>query len=329
MSDLEIITPRGQPVVTAIRTLNAPRDVVFKTITDPLLVPEWWGLQSSATTVYKMIVMPGGSYRYLQRDRDGKEYGFHGVYHDVLIPERLVYTMEYEGTPGHVTLNIDTFEDHGKKTVMTSNTIFQSIEDRDQMLQWDMENGITETTNRLNDLLATVIHLKREDRNMTHHAEHEGDGRIIKITRKIDAPIEKVWERFTDPEKYKCWWGPKGFTSPYAKIDLRPGGKYLSSLRDPDGKEYWSTGTYKEIIEPNRIVATDSFADEYGNVVPASYYGLGSDLPMEMELEVNFEAMDGKTLVTIEHCGIPEGEQLENTKESWNQSLDKLEECIC
>jgi uncharacterized protein YndB with AHSA1/START domain len=211
---------------------------------------------------------------------------------------------------------------------MTSTTIFESVEDRDQMLQWKMEEGTTETTNRLNELLATNISQKREDLPMTHHESYEGNGEYIKITREFDAPIEAVWERWTDPEKYMCWWGPKDFTSPYAKIDLRPGGKYLSSMRDPAGKEYWSTGTYKEIIEPNRIVCTDSFADEYGNIVPASYYGMKPDIPMEMELEVNFEEVDGKTRVTLEHCGLPEGEDLENAKIGWEQSLDKLEECL-
>jgi uncharacterized protein YndB with AHSA1/START domain len=327
MSNTRIDASPGKQIVIVTRTINAPRELVFKTVTDPLLVPEWWGPRTLITTVYKMIVMPGGSYRYLQRDRQGKEYGFHGIYHDVVIPERLVYTMEYEGMPGHVSLNIDTFEDAGGQTLMTSSTIFESVADRDQMMQWGMEEGTTEITNRLNELLATTAKKKREDNLMTHH-QHVGDGKHIKIVREFDAPIDKVWERFTDPEKYKCWWGPKDFTAPYAKFDLRPGGKYLSSMRDPEGREFWSTGTYKEIVEPNRIVVTDSFADEYGNIVPASYYGMKTDMPMEMELEVNFEEVGDKTRVTLEHCGIPEGDDLDNAKLGWEQSLDKLEECL-
>jgi uncharacterized protein YndB with AHSA1/START domain len=101
-----------------------------------------------------MNVISGGTWRFLQRDDEGKEYGFHGVYHEVATPERLVYTMEYEGMPGHVTLVIDKFADHDGSTIMTSITIFQSVEDRDQMLQWGMEEGSNETTNRLNELLA-------------------------------------------------------------------------------------------------------------------------------------------------------------------------------
>jgi uncharacterized protein YndB with AHSA1/START domain len=99
-------------------------------------------------------------------------------------------------------------------------------------------------------------------------------------------------------------------------------------MRGPDGKEYWSTGTYKEIIEPNRFVCTDSFADEHGNIVPASYYGMSSDMPMEMEVEVTLEDIGGKTRMTLKHCGFPDREIVEQTKEGWNQSFDKLAECL-
>jgi len=100
-------------------------------------------------------------------------------------------------------------------------------------------------------------------------------------------------------------------------------------MRDPQGREYWGTGTYKEVVEPNRIVYVDSFADEYGNTVDPSYYGFTGDVPMETEVEVTFEEVNGKTRLTLEHCGYPEGDFTENTKEGWQQSLDKLEECLC
>ncbi|MCL7413087.1 MAG: SRPBCC domain-containing protein [ANME-2 cluster archaeon] len=92
--------------------------------------------------------------------------------------------------------------------------------------------------------------------------------RELVITGIFDAPCEKVWKAWTDPESVKPWWGPKGFTSPVCKIDLRVGGKYLFSMRSPEGDDFWSTGVYREIVPLERIVATDSFADENGNVVP-------------------------------------------------------------
>ena len=120
------------------------------------------------------------------------------------------------------------------------------------------------------------------------------------------------------------WWGPKDFTSPFCKIDLRVGGTYLFCMRSPDGKEYWSTGVYKEIVEPERIVCTDCFADEKGNVVPASHYGMTADFPSEMLVMVTFEEHDGKTKMTLRHVGMPTGTMSDMANAGWNQSFDKL-----
>ena len=74
------------------------------------------------------------------------------------------------------------------------------------------------------------------------------DQNAITITREFDAPREKVWRAWTDPDRLMKWWGPKGFTSPFCKIDLRVGGKYLYDMRSSEGRDYWSTGTYREIV---------------------------------------------------------------------------------
>ena len=92
------------------------------------------------------------------------------------------------------------------------------------------------------------------------------------ITRRFDAPRKLVWEAWTNPEKVKQWWGPKGFNCSHAKIDLRKGGSYVSCMCSPEGQGFWSTGTYKEINAPTKLVCTDNFADPDGNIVPASYY---------------------------------------------------------
>lgn len=148
------------------------------------------------------------------------------------------------------------------------------------------------------------------------------------ITRIIDAPRERVWKAWTDPEQLKTWWGPKGFTAPFARMDLRVGGTYLSCMRSPDGKDYWSTGVYREIVPEKRLVMTDSFADEKGNVVPGSYYGMAPDFPREMLITVTFEDAGGRTKLTLKHSGaknIPESD-LASMTQGWNESLDKLAE---
>jgi uncharacterized protein YndB with AHSA1/START domain len=150
----------------------------------------------------------------------------------------------------------------------------------------------------------------------------------LTITRIFDAPREKVWKAWTTPEEQKKWWGPKYFTAPVSKIDLRVGGKYLSCMRGPDGKDYWSTGVYRELVPPERIVVTDSFADDKGNVVPASYYGMTGDFPLELLVTVTFEQLGSKTKMVLRHEGIPEGMMRDMTATGWSESFDKLAEHI-
>ncbi len=149
------------------------------------------------------------------------------------------------------------------------------------------------------------------------------------IERIFSAPIELMWQAWTDPEHIMRWWGPKDFTAPLAKIDFRVGGTYLFCMRSPDGQDYYSTGVYREIVHLKRIVFTDSFADEKGNVVSAAHYGMGEDFPLELLVTVTFEeTADGKTRFTLRHAGMPEGENSEMAGLGWNQSLDKLAETL-
>lgn len=155
--------------------------------------------------------------------------------------------------------------------------------------------------------------------------ETEGKGSDLVITREFDAPREKVWQAWTDPEHIKRWWGPKDFTAPSAKVDLRVGGKNLLCMRSPDGKDYWSTGVYREIVPNEKIVTTDSFADAEGNVVPASEYGMQGDWPGELLVTITLEEISGgRTKMTVRHEGLPEGEMKEMTNSGWNESFDKL-----
>jgi uncharacterized protein YndB with AHSA1/START domain len=148
-------------------------------------------------------------------------------------------------------------------------------------------------------------------------------GQTLVIGRIFDAPRETVWKAWTEPDLIMRWFGPKDFTAPFIKIDLRVGGRYLYCMRGPDGKDYWSTGVFREIVPMERIVATDSFADEKGNVVPASHYGLSANYPLELLLTVTFEEQDGKTRLALRHSGHPP-EDIENARQGWNESLDKF-----
>jgi uncharacterized protein YndB with AHSA1/START domain len=150
----------------------------------------------------------------------------------------------------------------------------------------------------------------------------------LTITRIFDAPRELVWKAWTDPRLLKQWWGPKDFTAPVSEIDLRVGGKYFNCMRGPDGKEYWSTGVYREIVSREKLVSTDSFADEKGNMVPASYYGMKGEWPLELLVTVTLEERGGKTTMLLRHEGIPAGEMRDLTYAGWSESFDKLAEIL-
>ena len=151
----------------------------------------------------------------------------------------------------------------------------------------------------------------------------KADGEIT-ITREFPAPRALVWKAWTDPDLLRRWYGPKDFTAPSLKIDLREGGSYLYCMRSPEGQDYWSTGRFLELVEPERIVCTDSFADSAGNVVPASHYGMEGDMPLELRVELDFKEARGKTRFTLRHFGIPAGRDRDLAEQGWNESLDKL-----
>ncbi len=138
------------------REFDAPRGLVFKAYTDPELYEQWIGPRGLETTLEKFESKNGGSWRYIQRDEEGNEFAFHGVNHEVLTPERIIGTFEFEGLPesGHVILQTARFEELPDNRVkVTSQSVFLSVEDRDGMLQSDMEEGMNDSFERLDELL--------------------------------------------------------------------------------------------------------------------------------------------------------------------------------
>lgn len=147
----------------------------------------------------------------------------------------------------------------------------------------------------------------------------------IVINRVFDLPIDKVWQAWTEADQFKKWWGPKNFICTSSKMEAKVGGKYLNCMKGPDGKEYWSTGVVKEFIPERKLVVTDSFSDEKGNIKTASEYGMQGDWPNELLITVYLEEADGATKLKLRHQGVP-NEVRDECMQSWNESLDKLEE---
>jgi len=139
------------------REFDAPRELVFRAHTDPDLYQQWVGPDDLTMTVEHMDAVAGGSYRFVH-EREGHRYTFHGVYHEVLRPERIIGTFEFDGLPetGHVIMGTTKFEDlAGGRTRLVHQSVFQSVADRDGMLQSGMERGVNDGYRKLDTLLST------------------------------------------------------------------------------------------------------------------------------------------------------------------------------
>jgi uncharacterized protein YndB with AHSA1/START domain len=156
MTPLKIIAEPGKHVIVMRREFNAPRQRVFRALTDPTLIPRWWGPKDVTTIVDQIELRVGGVWHFTQCDTAGSEYPFFGVYHEISSPARLVYTFEFEGTPGQVMLETITLEEQNGKTLMTDTCVYQSVEHRDQMIQAGMEGGTIDSWDRIDILLAEI-----------------------------------------------------------------------------------------------------------------------------------------------------------------------------
>jgi uncharacterized protein YndB with AHSA1/START domain len=150
------VTPRADREIVSERIFDAPRERVFAAFVDPEAVAQWWGPRGGTTIVDQMDPRPGGLWRFVYRnDSDGEEVAFRGVYREVTPPERLAQTFEYEPMPGHISVDISTFEDLGDgRTKVTTLSQFHTPEERDGMIDSGMERGMGETYDRLEELLA-------------------------------------------------------------------------------------------------------------------------------------------------------------------------------
>lgn len=165
------------------------------------------------------------------------------------------------------------------------------------------------------------------------------DEKEMIISRIFDAPRELVWKAWTEPELVKKWWGPEGFSAPSIKIDLRVGGKYVFAMHGPEGTEWdkdiYSAGVYKEIVTNEKLVVTDYFSDEFGNMITPQDSGLEDpNFPKETTVTVVFEEVEnGITKLSIIYPMPESPEQREailksGMEEGWNSSLNKLAEVI-
>jgi uncharacterized protein YndB with AHSA1/START domain len=217
--------------IAATRVFDAPRELVWKTWTQPEHISNWWG-------------------------PDGADYQNKIVYVEVVKHERIVY--DHVSPP--VFRVTATFTDLGDKTEISMRMVFESAALREKTAKdFDAVEGLHQTLGRLVAQLASMA--EAGDRATSNFGE-----RTIVITREFDAPRELVFNAWTDPKHMAHWWGPRGFTNPVCELDARPGGLICIDMRGPDGTVYPMKGVFHEVFPPERLVFTSSAVfDAWGN----------------------------------------------------------------
>jgi uncharacterized protein YndB with AHSA1/START domain len=246
------------------RVFNAPRELVFKAWIDRGQVAQWWGPKGFKSSIYDWDARPGGAIRIDMIGPDGVVYPMGGVFREIVEPERLVFittALEDErGNPGLENVNTVTFAEHNGKTKLTLHVVVIKATQEAAGALAGMEQGWTQTLDRLDDLVASA-------------------DREIVATRVFDAPRDLVFKMWTDREHVARWWGPKGFTNTIYEMDVRPGGVWRFVMHGPDGVDYRNKVVYIEIVKPERLVYSHVSAPQF-------------------QMRVTFEEQGAKTKVT-------------------------------
>ena len=154
-SKLTVTTPSDREILMT-RVFDAPRDLVFEAHSSCEHMSNWWGPRKYEIASCEVDFRPGGTWRIVHRAEGEEDQGFHGEYREIVRPERIVWTFEWEGMPGHVSVETLTLEERDGKTTVTAISVYDTVEDRDGMLQSGMEQGAAETYERLDQYLEVL-----------------------------------------------------------------------------------------------------------------------------------------------------------------------------
>lgn len=156
MGTTRITAEPGLPFIDIEREFAAPRELLFRAHVDPELLVQWLGPAKYGMRVERLEARDGGSWRYVNIDDDGRELGFRGVFHGAPSSEGITQTWEFEGFPGHVSLERLTFDELDGRTTLRIHAVYQSVEDRDGLLASGMEGGVNEGYARLDALVGRL-----------------------------------------------------------------------------------------------------------------------------------------------------------------------------
>lgn len=285
------------------RTFDAPRELVFDAFTDVDHVSEWWGPKGFTTTTHKRDLRPGGVWRFVMHGPDGTDYDNLVVYREISRPERLTYLHgETEAAPGafDVTVSFDdvSAEEGRTATRVTLRILFATAEERKHAVE-------------------TIGAIEGGQQTLARLAEHIVKQHFrVTFTRLFDAPRDMVFRAWTDRDQIARWWGPHNFTSRVREFEARTNGPMEIDMIAPDGTVFPGSGTFLEVVEPERVVFRSSALDAEGTVL------------LEDHTTVTFEEVDGGTRMTLEARIVrAQGDGLQflrGMEEGWAQSLERL-----
>jgi uncharacterized protein YndB with AHSA1/START domain len=234
------MTAAADSTLEFIRIFNAPRELVFSVWTQPEHVLNWWGPTGFSNTMYEMEVKPGGIWRFMMHGPNGVDYPNRIVFLEVVKPEKLVYKHgpDSDDDAGFFDVTV-LFEALENKTKLTMRMQFKTKEELDMVVK---RSGAMEGNKQTMDKLEKYL----EDLDTSD--------REIVSTRVFNAPIDRVYQAWTNPKHLAKWWGPKGFTNTFHEFDLRTDGVWAFVMHSPDGHHYPNRSIFVEIVTNEKIV---------------------------------------------------------------------------
>ncbi len=279
----ELVDDVTKREIVVSRVFHAPRALVWDAMTKAEHVVNWWGPRGFSTTIETMDVRPGGVWQHTMRGPDGAKYPNKSVFKEVIRPDRIVYSHGggREGGPGVSFTATWTFEEiDATHTRLTLRQVFATPEQRDFVVtEFGAIEGGRQTLERLSEHLAVAL------------------TKPFTISREFAAPRDLVWRAWTEREQLMQWFGPKGFTMPTAKLELKRGGIFLYNLSGPNGVSLWGKFVFREIVPPSKMVWINSFSDAEGGTTRHPFSK--DPWPLQLLTEVTFTENAGRTTVHI------------------------------
>ncbi len=305
--------------INITRIYDAPVKAVWDAWTDPEQVAKWWGPRGFTITTHSKDLRPGGHWNYTMHGPDGTDYSNTTHYFEVVPLTKLVYDHGgSEGCPPLFRVTV-LFSEVGKKTKMEMTMGLATPEAAEETRKFIKKANGESTWDRLAEYL---------------EKKSSGKEQFV-INRTFDAPLELMFQMWTDPNHFSLWLPPTGFTMKFLKADIRPGGSTLFCMTGGPNITMYGRAEYREIKKPDRLVYTQQFCDENEKI---SRHPLSPTWPETMltTVELTAEGPD-QTRVTItwEPFGPTTPEELETfikgragMTQGWTGSFDKLEDYL-